>query len=260
MEPASIVFRQGRPQDAQAAAALEAICFPPNEACTPERMVQRIEKAGECFLAAERDGVLIGFINGIATEETHLRDEFFTDITLHDSRGSYVMILGVAVHPDFRRQGLACAMMAEFSRMQEGKTLVLTCLEDKVTMYQKMGFRDLGWSASAWGAERWHEMIRSPQWEQFDLVDEQGNPTGQVAERKTAHALGLRHRTAHIWVVRRGEYGMQVLLQKRSAQKESFPGRYDTSAAGHIHAGDTPLMSALRELEEELAFVLARKS
>jgi 8-oxo-dGTP pyrophosphatase MutT (NUDIX family) len=44
----------------------------------------------------------------------------------------------------------------------------------------------------------------------------------------------------------------QVLLQKRAAGKESFPGCYDTSSAGHIHAGDEPLESALRELEEEL--------
>lgn len=34
--------------------------------------------------------------------------------------------------------------------------------------------------------------------------------------------------------------------------KDSFPGRYDTSSAGHIQAGDEPLESALRELGEEL--------
>lgn len=44
----------------------------------------------------------------------------------------------------------------------------------------------------------------------------------------------------------------QMLLQKRASGKDSFPGCYDTSSAGHIHAGDEPLDSALRELEEEL--------
>ena len=34
--------------------------------------------------------------------------------------------------------------------------------------------------------------------------------------------------------------------------KESFPGMFDTSSAGHIQAGDEPLESALRELHEEL--------
>ena len=47
-----------------------------------------------------------------------------------------------------------------------------------------------------------------------------------------------------------GKY--QVLLQKRAEDKESFPGCFDTSSAGHIQAGDEPLESAIRELGEEL--------
>lgn len=43
-----------------------------------------------------------------------------------------------------------------------------------------------------------------------------------------------------------------MLLQKRSMNKDSFPGKFDTSSAGHIQAGDEPLESALRELGEEL--------
>ena len=88
--------------------------------------------------------------------------------------------------------------------------------------------------------------------EWFDVVDEQGRPTGETVSREEAHARGVRHRTAHVWVVRRREGRWQVLLQKRSANKDSFPGKYDTSSAGHIRAGDAPLESALRELEEEL--------
>ena len=77
--------------------------------------------------------------------------------------------------------------------------------------------------------------------ELFDIVDENGNPTGEVIERRKAHAEGIRHRTAHIWIVREKEGRIQVLLQKRSADKDSFPGRFDTSSAGHIKAGDEPL-------------------
>ena len=88
--------------------------------------------------------------------------------------------------------------------------------------------------------------------EYFDVCDAQGAPTGEVVSREEAHRLGVRHRTAHVWVVRRRQGRWEVLLQKRSAQKDSFPGKYDTSSAGHIRAGDEPLDSALRELEEEL--------
>ena len=86
----------------------------------------------------------------------------------------------------------------------------------------------------------------------LDRVDESGRPTGDVVSRDEAHQKGILHRTAHVWVVRKSVQGYDILLQKRSEEKESFPGLYDTSSAGHIPAGDEPLESALRELSEEL--------
>ena len=86
----------------------------------------------------------------------------------------------------------------------------------------------------------------------FDITDDSGIPTGKTVTRSEAHDKGIPHRTAHIWIVRKDKDTYQVLLQKRSAEKESFPGMYDTSSAGHVQAGDAPLESAQRELHEEL--------
>ncbi len=88
--------------------------------------------------------------------------------------------------------------------------------------------------------------------EYFDICDEKGIPSGETIERSEAHAHGVLHRTAHIWVTRSVNGKRQVLLQQRSFQKDSYPGLFDTSSAGHIQAGDEPLESALRELQEEL--------
>lgn len=88
--------------------------------------------------------------------------------------------------------------------------------------------------------------------ELFDVIDSEGNPTGQIVSREKAHAEGIPNRTAHIWIIREKEGRVQILLQKRSQNKDSFPGKFDTSSAGHIQAGDEPLESALRELNEEL--------
>lgn len=89
--------------------------------------------------------------------------------------------------------------------------------------------------------------------EYFDIVDENGQPTGETVSRSEAHATGTRHRTSHVWIIRRNDDGtVSVLLQKRSLNKDSYPGKYDTSSAGHIPAGDAPVESALRELAEEL--------
>lgn len=88
--------------------------------------------------------------------------------------------------------------------------------------------------------------------ELFDIRDEEGNKTGVVRERNLAHECGDLHGTVHIWVYRETEGKREILLQKRSNDKDSFPGCYDISSAGHMKAGDEYDESALRELEEEL--------
>ena len=89
--------------------------------------------------------------------------------------------------------------------------------------------------------------------ELFDILNEDGSKTGVVKERGVAHREGALHGTVHIWIVRENEKsGYDVLLQKRSNNKDSHPGCYDISSAGHISAGDERMESALRELWEEL--------
>lgn len=89
--------------------------------------------------------------------------------------------------------------------------------------------------------------------ELFDILNEDGSKTGIVKERGVAHREGALHGTVHIWIVRENEKsGYDILLQKRSNNKDSHPGCYDISSAGHISAGDEIMESALRELWEEL--------
>ena len=84
--------------------------------------------------------------------------------------------------------------------------------------------------------------------ELFDVVDEQDRVTGQLPRREV-HRLGLRHRAVHILVRNRAG---QVFLQKRSMAKDLFPGTWDSSAAGHVGAGEDYDGTAGRELEEEI--------
>lgn len=88
--------------------------------------------------------------------------------------------------------------------------------------------------------------------EYLDIVDINGEPTGEIIERSIAHAEGIMHRTSHVWLLRKRGDRIEVLLQKRSDNKDSYPGCYDISSAGHIPAGVDFAPSAIRELKEEL--------
>lgn len=88
--------------------------------------------------------------------------------------------------------------------------------------------------------------------EYLDICDERDQPTGEVVDRDTAHQNGILHRTSHVWVIRKRDGQVEVLLQKRSRDKKSFPGMYDASSAGHIPAGKYPLHSIIREMSEEI--------
>ncbi len=158
-------FRSIRQDEADQAVAIEQICFPPHEACSEKHMKKRIVKAPELFLVAvdKENGKLAGFLNGLSTKEQVFRDEFFLDADLYDSTGETVMLLGLDVLPQYRGQGLARALVEEYAgreRENGRSTLILTCLPEKVEMYRKLDFEDLGLSGSRWGGEAWHEMRR----------------------------------------------------------------------------------------------------
>jgi isopentenyl-diphosphate Delta-isomerase len=92
--------------------------------------------------------------------------------------------------------------------------------------------------------------------ELVDICDEKNNLTRLKRFKSEAHRLGLWHRTAHIWIYNsKGE----LLLQLRSKEKPLYPNMWDISAAGHVTAGEDPLISGLREIEEEIGLKVKSK-
>jgi 16S rRNA (adenine1518-N6/adenine1519-N6)-dimethyltransferase len=86
--------------------------------------------------------------------------------------------------------------------------------------------------------------------EMLAVVDEDDNVVGSE-RRDVIHRDGLKHRAVHIFVLnQKGE----IFLQKRSRLKDKCPGLWDSSAAGHVDAGEEYENCAARELQEELGF------
>lgn len=91
--------------------------------------------------------------------------------------------------------------------------------------------------------------------ELLDILDEFGKYTGNSVLKSEAHKKGLFHATVHIWFyTATGE----VLFQKRSATKETFPNYWDVSVAGHVLAGETIEDAALREVKEEIGIAILK--
>lgn len=85
--------------------------------------------------------------------------------------------------------------------------------------------------------------------ELLDVLDEEGNPTGNVETKAEVYKKGLWHRSVHIWIINDHK---ELLVQKRNPNKKTFPNLWAISSAGHVVAGENSIESGLRELKEEL--------
>lgn len=93
----------------------------------------------------------------------------------------------------------------------------------------------------------------------LNLIDENERLTIKSKPRSLVHRDGDLHAVVHVWVIKRKDMGIYVLLQKRSDKKLINPGCYDVSAAGHITQGANPRSTAVREAYEELGLIIPRE-
>ena len=92
--------------------------------------------------------------------------------------------------------------------------------------------------------------VMEPPPSQWDPPTSRPVGTGAIKARAAVHRDRDWHRSVHVWLL--DPVGRALLLQKRSMKKDTFPGRWDISVAGHIGAGDDARGAAVREAEEEL--------
>ncbi len=143
-------------------AIIEKICFPKEEAASEQSIRERVETFPESFFIGKIDGKIIGFINGAVTDSSTITDKMFENVNLHNPKGSYQMIFGLDVLPEYEKKGYGKQLMThmiEESKKRGRKGVVLTCKEHLISFYEQFGYKVVGKSASTHGGATWYDMI-----------------------------------------------------------------------------------------------------
>ena len=91
--------------------------------------------------------------------------------------------------------------------------------------------------------------------ELLEVVDRSGKVLSIVKRSELHGNPSLLHRVVHVLLFnKKGE----LLLQKRSTNKDVAPGKWDTSVGGHVNPGENIHIAAKRELKEELGITRCR--
>lgn len=157
-----IEVRTATINDAKALAEVESASFPEAEACSLENFRKRLAVFADCFILLEEDGKVCGLIDGMVTDQPTITDDLYEDAALHNPKGAWQSVFGLAVLPQKRHRGYASLLMMEMiekARRENRRGLILTCKEKLIGFYEQFGFVNKGLSASVHGGAAWYDMV-----------------------------------------------------------------------------------------------------
>lgn len=87
------------------------------------------------------------------------------------------------------------------------------------------------------------------------LVDCKDNELGEM-DKIMVHQLGILHRAFSVFVFKRLEHSLQLLLQKRHIHKYHSGGLWTNSCCGHPVSHEDTTVAAKRRVKEELGITI----
>jgi ribosomal protein S18 acetylase RimI-like enzyme len=158
-----ISLRNVKPTDLEQLLRIENEGFPIEEAATKEVFIERIQMIANTFIVADKDGEILGFINGPVINQPYITDDLFTGIKRNPKRGGYQSVLGLAVCKKARNQGVGGILlkkMEDLVKVNDREGMTLTCKKELVPFYEKKGFISHGLSESKHGGVSWYNMVK----------------------------------------------------------------------------------------------------
>lgn len=189
--PSHLVIRPLTKHDLEKVNALEAQCFPPNEAASKDSIKYRLsicpelssalfirsfsQKKQENFYIPERESTivdeqLIGHIMSTKIKGSSISEAsmMVADPNIPDSghieSGHVIALHSLAIHPDYRGMQLASLLIKDFIQklrnQQVGSKITILAHEDLIPFYEKLDFENKGVSNCKHGGDHsvWYDM------------------------------------------------------------------------------------------------------
>ena len=140
-------IRTVKMDDLDAIVELESSAFHMSEEMTRKDMIGRIENYPDTFLVAEVDGKVVGHVFGPVSKERYIKDELYFKNQPNNAQYHYQTILSLATNQEYRKQGIASALIEELCKIaqsQDRRAITLTCLPNLFHFYEKRGFINEG--------------------------------------------------------------------------------------------------------------------
>lgn len=143
----TLYIRTVKMDDLDAIVELESSAFHMSEEMTRKDMIGRIENYPDTFLVAQVDGKVVGYVFGPVSKERYIKDELYFKNQPNNAQYHYQTILSLATNQEYRKQGIASALIEELCKIaqaQDRRAITLTCLPKLFHFYEKRGFINEG--------------------------------------------------------------------------------------------------------------------
>ncbi|WP_312095931.1 GNAT family N-acetyltransferase [Niallia sp.] len=156
-----MIIRNAQHNDLVQLLEIENSGFSPAEAATKDAFINRISTISDSFIIIEENGIVIGYVNGPVTTAPFITDDLFEVSAPNPPKGGNQTILGIAVHPDYQRKGIASLLLKELEKAAINKerfSITLTCKKNLIPFYEKNGYENQGIADSQHAGVQWFNM------------------------------------------------------------------------------------------------------
>ena len=160
-------IRQARFSDLDRIIEIELENFSLEEAIPRSVFEAHLREIQTSFLVAEKEGRILGYIEGPVVPHRHLQDQSFTEeVEDHSPRsGGYISVTSLSVAKEAQALGVGKKLLTalkEVALEHEREGINLTCHDYLIAYYEKYGFVNEGLSRSTYAGETWYNMVWKP--------------------------------------------------------------------------------------------------